>query len=411
MLLVRVKSQYCRGISQYDRCSPNSGCACFYIAGAIDIGICSDQFVDCSELVPCEHSSNLCREPGHTCVHHPQCHNLPVCYPVPSFNQQLCPPIQMINTTTTTTIPTTIATTTKATTQQLATTTVSDDDDGICARATWNPIGITVAGGGRQGTALDQFNSPGALFVDTDRSVYVVDSRNNRVMKWDFGAKSGTVVAGGIEAGSDNNQLRRPNGLVIDKKSDSLFLCDLGNLRVVQWSLGAKSGQPIISNVSCIGITMDNEGSSYLSENDEYRVSKWQRDATSSEIVAGGHGKGSTLNQLFMPSDTFVDRIHSVFVADYWNNRVMQWPAGAKQGIIVAGGNGQGNRTDQLRNPSAVKVDRLGTMYIVDALNHRVLRWHQGATAGNVIVGTHKSGTAANQLWNPSDLAFDQQGN
>ncbi|CAF4771311.1 unnamed protein product, partial [Rotaria sp. Silwood2] len=93
MSLVRVKSQFCHGTSQYDRCSPNSACACFYIAGAIDIGICGDEFVDCSELPACERPNNLCREPNHRCVHHPRCHNLPVCYPVPSFNRQLCPPI------------------------------------------------------------------------------------------------------------------------------------------------------------------------------------------------------------------------------------------------------------------------------------------------------------------------------
>ncbi|CAF1571387.1 unnamed protein product, partial [Rotaria sordida] len=79
MSVVRVKSQFCHGISQYDRCSPNSACTCFYIAGALGVGICGDE-----------------------CVHHPRCHNLPVCYPIPSFNQKLCPPITTTNTTMTT---------------------------------------------------------------------------------------------------------------------------------------------------------------------------------------------------------------------------------------------------------------------------------------------------------------------
>ncbi|CAF1290930.1 unnamed protein product, partial [Rotaria sordida] len=114
---VRVKSQFCHGISQYNRCSPNSACACFQIAGAIDVGICTDEFVICSELVACESSNNLCREPNHRCIHHPRCHNLPVCYPVPSFNRQLCPPIATTNPTTGTTIPSTTTTTT--TIQQL----------------------------------------------------------------------------------------------------------------------------------------------------------------------------------------------------------------------------------------------------------------------------------------------------
>jgi len=91
MWLVQVKSQFCDGMSQYDRCSSNSACACYHIAGAIDIGICVDVFVDCSKLVTCGDSDNTCYEPNHRCVHHPRCYNHPVCYPVPSFNQRLCP--------------------------------------------------------------------------------------------------------------------------------------------------------------------------------------------------------------------------------------------------------------------------------------------------------------------------------
>ncbi|CAF1258560.1 unnamed protein product [Rotaria sordida] len=109
MSLVRVKSQFCPGIAQYDRCSLNSACACFHLAGDVDTGICTDEFVDCSELIACDNSNNLCREPSHRCVHHPRCHNFSVCYPMPSFNEQLCPPMAMVNTTTT--IPTTIITT------------------------------------------------------------------------------------------------------------------------------------------------------------------------------------------------------------------------------------------------------------------------------------------------------------
>ncbi|CAF4084698.1 unnamed protein product, partial [Rotaria magnacalcarata] len=79
-------------MSQYDRCSLNSGCVCFHIAGAVNIGICTDQlFADCVELVPCDRANNICNDPEHRCVHHPRCHNNPVCYPIPSFNRQLCP--------------------------------------------------------------------------------------------------------------------------------------------------------------------------------------------------------------------------------------------------------------------------------------------------------------------------------
>ncbi|CAF1274194.1 unnamed protein product, partial [Rotaria magnacalcarata] len=113
VLLVEVKSQICHGKTQYDRCSTNGGCACLYIAGTLNIGICSDQFLaDCSELVKCD-QNNVCDESEHRCVHHPRCHSHPVCYPVPSYNRQLCPLITMTNVTTTTTAPTTTTTRTQ----------------------------------------------------------------------------------------------------------------------------------------------------------------------------------------------------------------------------------------------------------------------------------------------------------
>ncbi|CAF2157064.1 unnamed protein product [Rotaria magnacalcarata] len=114
VLLVDVKSQFCNGMAQYDHCSTNSGCACLYIAGTINIGICSDQFsTDCFELVKCN-QNNFCDKPEqYRCVHHPRCQSAPVCYPIPTYNRQLCPPLAMTNVTTTTTAPTTTTTRTQ----------------------------------------------------------------------------------------------------------------------------------------------------------------------------------------------------------------------------------------------------------------------------------------------------------
>lgn len=88
-----MKSQLCVQASQYDRCSSNSSCACFHLAADSDVGICADQYVDCSKLQPCESSNNKCSKSQHVCVRHPRCSDLPVCYPLSNRNLQLCPPI------------------------------------------------------------------------------------------------------------------------------------------------------------------------------------------------------------------------------------------------------------------------------------------------------------------------------
>ncbi len=68
------------------------------------------------------------------------------------------------------------------------------------------------------------------------------------------------------------------------------------------------------------GLTIDSEGSLYVSHDGGDRVTKWP-DA---EIVAGGNGRGATLNQLDYPYNIFVDQDQTVCVADHYNNRVMK---------------------------------------------------------------------------------------
>ncbi|CAF1682485.1 unnamed protein product, partial [Rotaria magnacalcarata] len=56
-------------------------------------------------------------------------------------------------------------------------------------------------------------------------------------MQWKNGhTTNGQVVAGGNGAGNGLNQLDRPADVLIDKETDSLIVCDRGNLRVVRWS-------------------------------------------------------------------------------------------------------------------------------------------------------------------------------
>ncbi|CAF4978639.1 unnamed protein product, partial [Rotaria socialis] len=57
-------------------------------------------------------------------------------------------------------------------------------DDGICESVTWNTTGVTVAGAHGAGSELNELNSPLGLFVDNEGAVYVVDTWNDRIVKW-----------------------------------------------------------------------------------------------------------------------------------------------------------------------------------------------------------------------------------
>ncbi|CAF4151212.1 unnamed protein product [Rotaria sp. Silwood2] len=279
--------------------------------------------------------------------------------------------------------------------------------------ATWSPNGITIAGGSEQGNRLNQLNSPQGICVDNeDQGIYIADWFNHRIMKWKFDATSGEIVAGGNGAGNRMDQLNNPLDVIIDKETDSLIICDSGNQRVVQWPRRHTSrGQAIIFNIDCRGLAMDDNRFLYVSDYNKGEVQRWRIGDSKGIVVAGGNGKGNSLNQLNGPQYVFVDQDHSVYVSDMNNYRIMKWVQDANEGIIVAGGQGKGNNLSQLSSPYGVIVDPLGTIYVADCGNHQIVRWPNGGKEGSIVVGGNGCGNKPNQLNYPVGFSFDQYGN
>ncbi|CAM4760395.1 unnamed protein product [Rotaria magnacalcarata] len=282
----------------------------------------------------------------------------------------------------------------------------------IHPNARWKQNGLTVAGGNGQGNGINQLSYPHGLYVDDDQTVYVADQSNRRIVEWKSGATSGQVVAGGNEEGSGDHQLSQPLDVIVDKERDSLIICDNSNRRVVRWPRrNGTSGETIISNIYCWGLTMDENGSLYVVDTGKAEVRQYKKGESQGTVVAGGNGRGNRFDQLYGPRYVFVDRDHSVYVSERGNDRVMKWMKGKKEGIIVAGGQGKGNGLTQLSYPKGVVVDQLGTVYVADDENDRIMRWPKGATQGSVIVGGNGGGGQSNQLNGPEGSSFDRHGN
>ncbi|CAF2807150.1 unnamed protein product [Rotaria sp. Silwood2] len=370
-----VYSQTCRGISQYGKCSTNNDCGCLPLAASENGGICGFLWVDCSRLDPCRTSDNTCEKLDHMCVHH-QCKNGPVCYPLSMIDQRICPPME-------------------------ATPSPSIPNDGICTTATWSRQGITVAGGYAWGNGLNQLYYPMGIFVDANRTVYVADSNNARIVKWTQNATFGQIVAGGFGAGGGTAQLYGPMDLVVDK-SGSIYITDTFNNRVQKWNRNAQVGETIIIVQRPIGLALDDEESLYVS------ASYWSKDLL--KLRKGDkHGSviASNLPELFY---LFAHRNRSIYAADKNNGRILKFDEGKAQ-ISVAIGELQSLGVPQLAFPSSVVVDQSGTMYVVEYGNHRVTRWLPGAKTGIVIAGGRGQGYQSDQLNLPTDIAFDLDGN
>ncbi|CAF3873472.1 unnamed protein product, partial [Rotaria magnacalcarata] len=158
----------------------------------------------------------------------------------------------------------------------------------IHPNARWKQNGLTVAGGNGQGNGIDQLSYPWGLYVDDDQTVYIADSGNPHIVKWESGATSGQVVAGGNEEGSGVHQLSDPRDVMVDNERDSVIICDNSNRRVVRWPRqNGTSGETIISNIDCLGLTIDENGSLYVVSFENAEIRRYQRGEYQGTVVAG----------------------------------------------------------------------------------------------------------------------------
>ncbi|CAF3771416.1 unnamed protein product [Adineta steineri] len=275
----------------------------------------------------------------------------------------------------------------------------------------WQQNAITVAGGNGEGQQLNQLSRPEGIFIDENKTIFIADFFNHRIVAWKYNAKQGQIVAGGNGPGNRRNQLNMPRDVIVDQPSHSIIIAVWGNRRVIQWV--NQKQQLLIENIDCHGLAIDKYGFLYVSDYKKNEVRRWKMGEYNDEgiIVAGGNGQGNQLNQLYRPVYIFVDEEQSVYISDSHNHRVMKWRKDAKEGIVVAGGNGEGGNLNQLSQPTRVIVDDLGQIYVADSGNHRIMRWCEGKKEGEIVVGGNGAGNQSNQLSTPMGLSFDDEEN
>ncbi|CAF2697913.1 unnamed protein product [Rotaria sp. Silwood2] len=286
----------------------------------------------------------------------------------------------------------------------------------VCATAAWNQAYTTIAGSmSTAGSTTTQLNSPSDIGFDGYQNMYVVDTNNHRIQRFPSGSNVGTTVAGvSGSAGNRLAELSSPSSIYVTS-NQTMFILDTNNYRVLKWQVGnpfgyiVAGGQGLCSTFNCIGTSnslfVDNQYNTYVSESSNNRVTIWQVTNTSvGQLVAGGNGAGNTADKLNSPWGIYVDVNGRIFVVDRNNHRVQRWDVGAAIGVTVAGSTSDpGPWAYQFSSPTAITLDQYGYIYVLDYNNDRVQKWVSGASFGITVVATN--------LGNPSGMRFDRQSN
>ncbi len=159
-----------------------------------------------------------------------------------------------------------------------------------------------VAGSGCSGQAPDQISSPTGIFVDINLDLYVADTYNSRVQRFESGSLNGKTVAGGQP--SVGIKLASPTGVVLDADS-YLFIVDSSQNLI--FGQGPNGFQCI---VGCSG-----SGSASASA----------PSSASGPAPAPGPGPPNGVQQLSQPWAMSFDSYGNIYVTDKNNNRIQKF--------------------------------------------------------------------------------------
>ena len=214
---------------------------------------------------------------------------------------------------------------------------------------------------GTKGSEDGQFFGPKGITVDFAGNVYVVDSENNRIQKFD---SSGTFIAKWGSYGSGNGEFAFPKGIVSDV-TGKVYVVD-GNHRIqafdeygtflTKWGMyGSGDGQFRYPR----DIAIDAAGCIYVTDTGNSRIQKFN---SSGMFV----NKWDTKNGL-----TYIatDPIGGVYAVDSSNNQFWKYDV---SGVFLGKWGASGSGDGQFRSPKRIAVDAKGNVYIADSDNKRI---------------------------------------
>ena len=136
------------------------------------------------------------------------------------------------------------------------------------------------------------------MTIDKQRDLfYLSDSENHRILKLNLTNRTLTLIAGTGTADSTNRTLNTPLGITVDEHTGAIYVADSQNHRIQKFNWnstqgitiigGHGSGESLVQLSSPSGVAIDSNGNVYIADTGNHRIVQWLFNTGQTRIIAG----------------------------------------------------------------------------------------------------------------------------
>ncbi|CAF0871819.1 unnamed protein product [Rotaria sordida] len=196
-----------------------------------------------------------------------------------------------------------------------------------------SPEAVTVIGRYGQGSDINQIDQVTNLIVPTlyPSLLYMADSKNHRILVWDAETDTTRLVAG--ESGTfgfNPMQLYNPIGIALDEKTNSLYIADTFNNRVQKYDINERNSSMTVAGWGHLNhpyaVQLDPSGTNmFIADTFNHRILVWTNGTRQGRVIAGDNTPGNNAFQLNNPTQIRFDSNYNLYVVDTNNSRIQRF--------------------------------------------------------------------------------------